>query len=135
MNLEGKDKLVLTTEDANALLEKRGFGEKDLPDDEDERLSAGLQYGKDNISHRFKESVRDFILSPKVLSQKLSIRRVDAFLKACVQKYKAKRIEPGTAWVPSAPAIYRRARYANDAENLSLRRGGIDEYHFRCASN
>jgi len=97
MNLEGKDKLVLTTEDANALLEKRGFGEKDLPDDEDERLSAGLQYGKDNISHRFKESVRDFILSPKVLSQKLSIRRVDAFLKACVQKYKAKRIEPGTA--------------------------------------
>ena len=33
MNLEGKDKLVLTTEDANALLEKRGFGEKDLPDD------------------------------------------------------------------------------------------------------
>ena len=98
VKLEGKDKLILTKEDANAILEKRGFGEKDLPeDDEDERLRAGLQYGKDNISHRFKQSVRDYISSPEVLSQKLSTRRVDAFLKACVQKYKSKRIEPGTA--------------------------------------
>lgn len=98
VKLEGKDKLILTKEDANAILEKRGFGEKDLPeDDEDERLRAGLQYGKDNISHRFKQSVRDYITSQEVLSQKLSTRRVDAFLKACVQKYKSKRIEPGTA--------------------------------------
>ena len=98
VKLEGKDKLILTTEDANVILEKRGFGEKDLPeDDEDERLRAGLQYSKDKISYRFKQSVRDYISSPKVLEQKLSTRRVDAFLKACVQKYKSKRIEPGTA--------------------------------------
>jgi len=97
------EKVIATIEDANVLLEKRGFKGEDLPksnkdlSEEDERLPNGLQYGKDNISQRFKQSVRKFITSPKLLAENLTEKRVDKFLKACVQKYKSKRIEPGTA--------------------------------------